>query len=52
MEKQPVLSISLLASNRKETIRKCLDSLTGIMEKVPSERIIMDTGCDRETRGF
>lgn len=52
MGEQPVLSISLLASNRRETIRKCLDSLSGIMEKVPSELIIVDTGCDGETRGI
>ncbi len=52
MEKQPVLSISLLASNRKATIRKCLDSLKEIMEKIPSELIIVDTGCDEETRGI
>lgn len=52
MEKKPILSISLLASNRKETIRKCLDSLKGIMERVSSELIIVDTGCDGETRGI
>lgn len=48
-QKKPVLSISLLASNRKATIRKCLDSLKPIMEQVESELIIVDTGCDEET---
>ena len=48
--KKPVISISLLASNRKETTRKCLDSLQPIMEQIPSELIIVDTGCDEEQR--
>ncbi len=48
-QKKLILSISLLASNRKETIRKCLDSLKPLMEKIPSELIIVDTGCDEET---
>lgn len=52
MEKEVVLSISLLASDRKETIRKCLDSLKPIMEKVKSELIIVDTGCGEEVRGI
>lgn len=41
--KKPVLTISLLASNRPDTIRKCLDSLVSIREAVPSELIIVDT---------
>ncbi|MCM1046712.1 MAG: glycosyltransferase [Clostridium sp.] len=50
MGEQIVLSISLLASNRKETTGKCLDSLKPIMEQIPSELIIVDTGCDEELR--
>lgn len=46
---QPVLSISLLSSGRKKTIWKCLDSLKMIMEQIPSELVIVDTGCDEET---
>ncbi len=49
---RPVLSISLLASNRKATIRKCLESLKPIMEQVDSELIIVDTGCDEETHAI
>ena len=52
MTDKVILSISLLASNRKATIRKCLDSLKLIMEQVPSELIIVDTGCDEETRAI
>lgn len=46
---RPVLSISLLSSGRKETIWKCLDSLKPIQEALPTELIIVDTGCDQET---
>lgn len=50
-EKNIVLSISLLASGREET-RKCLDSLRVIMDAVPSELIIVDTGCNEEQRAI
>lgn len=43
MAEHIVLSISLLASNRPVTIRKCLDSLKPIMEQIPSELILVDT---------
>ena len=47
---KPVLTISLLCSGRKNTTKKCLDSLKPIMEQVSSELIIVDTGCDKKTR--
>lgn len=47
---KPVLSISLLCSNRKDTTKKCLDSLKMIMDQVDSELIIVDTGCDDEMK--
>lgn len=47
-KKKVVLTISLLASGRKETTKKCLDSLKPIMEQIPSELIIVDTGCNEE----
>lgn len=47
---QPLLSISLLASNRIATIRRCLDSLLPIMEKLPCELIIVDTSTQPEVR--
>lgn len=40
---KPILSISLLASNRMDTIPRCLDSLTPIREALPCELIIVDT---------
>lgn len=48
MSKKPLLSISLLTSDRKDTIRKCLDSLKPLRDAVDSELIIVDTGCDEE----
>lgn len=42
------LTISILVSNRKDTVPKCLESLRPLLEKVDSELIITDTGCDEE----
>lgn len=47
---KPVVSISLLCSGRSETTKKCLDSLNSLREKVPSELIIVDTGCNEEMK--
>lgn len=48
-KKKPILSISLLCSGRKKTTGKCLESLRHIMNEIPSELIIVDTGCDDDT---
>ena len=48
--KKVVLSIGLLVSNRKDTIKKCLDSLQSIREAIPCQLIITDTGCDADLR--
>lgn len=42
-KKRPILSISMLASDRMDTLPRCLDSLTVIREAIPSELIIVDT---------
>lgn len=44
------LSISLLASDRKETLRKCLDSITPLLREIPSELIVVFTGQDPEMK--
>lgn len=45
-KKRPLLSISMLVSNnRRDTIEKCMESLVPLMKAVPSELIIVDTGC-------
>lgn len=51
-EDKIILSIALLVSNRKDTIQKCLDSLTPIREAIPSELIVLDTGCDADLRAL
>lgn len=41
-----VLSISMLVSNnRRDTIEKCMESLVPLRKAVPSELVIVDTGC-------
>lgn len=40
---KPLLTISLLISNRPDTVPRCLDSLRLIMDKIPSELILIDT---------
>lgn len=47
---KPVLTISLLISNRPDTIPRCLDSLKPIMEAIPSELILIDTSKSEEIR--
>lgn len=45
-KKKPILSISMLVSNnRRDTIEKCMESLVPLMKAIPSELIIVDTGC-------
>ena len=50
MSKNIILSIGLLVSNRRDTIQKCLDSLAPIRKAIPTELIILDTGCDKDLR--
>lgn len=42
------LTISLLASDRKETLGKCLESITPLLRELNSELIIVTTGEDPE----
>ncbi|MBR4027027.1 MAG: glycosyltransferase [Lachnospiraceae bacterium] len=50
MKEKIILSIGLLVSNRRDTIKKCLDSLISIRKAIPSELIIIDTGCEKDVR--
>ena len=45
MSREILLTISILISNRPDTVRKCLDSIRPLLEGVPSELILVDTGC-------
>lgn len=50
--KKPLLTISLLASNRMDTLPRCLDSLRPIMEVIPSELILIDTSKNPEVNAL
>ncbi|MCM1282799.1 MAG: glycosyltransferase [Muribaculaceae bacterium] len=43
MAEKLILSIAMLASRNKAEVKRCLDSLRPIMDKIPSELIIVDT---------
>lgn len=47
-----LLTISILISDRPDTVRKCLDSIQPLRDKVPSELILVDTGCGRQVRSI
>lgn len=47
---QILLSISMLVSGREETTGKSIDSLAKLRRRVPSELILVDTGCSEELR--
>ena len=51
-ENRPLLTISLLISNRIDTIPRCLDSLAPLMEAVPSELILIDTSKNPEVHAL
>lgn len=44
------LSISLLASNRKESLERCLDSLKPLLVKIPCELIIVLTSTEADVQ--
>ena len=52
MSRQILLTISILISNRPDTVRKCLDSVKPLLENVPSELILVDTGCGEQVRSI
>ena len=49
---RPLLTISLLISNRMETIPRCLDSLHLIMDEIPCELILTDTSKNPEVHNL
>lgn len=50
VNKNIILTISLLISNRPDTVEKCLKSLENLRQAVPSELILVDTGCGEQVR--
>ena len=51
MKENKILTISLLVSNRKDTIRKCMESIRPLLEQVPSELIVVDTVGEENSDG-
>ena len=47
---QPLLTISILISNKKEYVKNCLDSVKLLLNELDAELILTDTGCENETR--
>lgn len=50
-ENKKVLTVSLLVSNRIDTIRKCMESIRPLLEKIPSELIVVDTVGEENSDG-
>lgn len=50
-EKKTMLTISLLVSNRIDTIEKCLNSIKPLLEKLPAELIVVDTVGEENSDG-
>lgn len=52
MSEKVILTISILISNRPDTVRKCLDSIQPLLQAIPSELILTDTGCGEQVRSI
>ena len=50
MAEKKLVTISLLCCGRPDTTERCLKSVMPIRQAVDSELIVIDTGCDKETR--
>lgn len=48
----PILTISILISNKYDNVKKCLESVTPILNQVDAELILTDTGCDAPLRSL
>ena len=44
---QPLLTISILISNKKEYVKNCLDSVKLLLNELDAELILTDTGCEK-----
>lgn len=52
MNEQILLTISILISNRPDTVEKCLRSLDSLRKNVSCELILTDTGCGEKVRAI
>ncbi len=48
---KPILSISILVSNRIDTVEKTMESVKRIMDRIPCELIIVDTVGEEKSDG-
>lgn len=51
MKESVILTISILVSNRIDTIKKCMESLRPLLEQIPSELIVVDTVGEEKSDG-
>lgn len=51
MKESVILTISILISNRIDTIKKCMESLRPLLEQIPSELIVVDTVGEENSDG-
>lgn len=51
LSSEPVLTISVLVSNRIHTIRKCMESLQKLRKTVPCELLVVDTVGEKDSDG-
>ena len=52
MKDNILLTISILISNRPDTVEKCLQSLDSLRKNVPCELLLTDTGCGEKVRAI
>ena len=45
-----VVTVSILISNNYDRVKRCLESVQPLLDQVPSELILTDTGCNPELR--
>lgn len=45
-----ILTVSILISNHYDRVKRCLESVKPLLDAMPSELILTDTGCNQELR--
>lgn len=50
IENQPILTISILISNNYDNVKRCLESVKPLLNSLPSELILTDTGVEPRLR--
>ncbi len=50
LKEGPILSVSILTPGNNPYLRKCFESIRQLSAKVPTELVVVDTGCNAEDR--